>query len=56
MTPPYRPKSSIGRNCSAVVMPTAAEEPVRLSTSQSWVIRDIQVPVLETMAPLAKSR
>ncbi len=37
-------------------MPTAVEEPVMLSTSQSWAIRDIQVPVLETTAPVAKSR
>ena len=37
-------------------MPTAAEEPVRLSTSQSWAMRCIQVPVLETTAPVAKSR
>ncbi len=56
MTPPYRPKSSIGRNWSAVVIPTAAADPVRLRTSQSCVMRDIQVPVLEITAPVANRR
>ncbi|CAM5645460.1 hypothetical protein SNARM312S_05485 [Streptomyces narbonensis] len=37
-------------------MPTAAAEPVRLSTSQSWVMRAIHVPVLETIAPVKNSR
>ncbi len=37
-------------------MPTAKDEPVMESTSQSWAIRDIQVPVLEITAPVAKSR
>ncbi|KOX46216.1 hypothetical protein ADL08_12935, partial [Streptomyces sp. NRRL F-6492] len=46
-TPPYGQKGSIGGNGRAVVMPTAAAEPVRLRTSQSWVIRAIHVPVLE---------
>jgi hypothetical protein len=37
-------------------MPTAKDEPVRLSTSQSCAIRDIQVPVFDTTAPVANSR
>ena len=35
----------------AVVMPTASGLPVRLRTSQSWAIRCIQVPVLDTTWP-----
>ena len=38
-------------------MPSAVPLPwVRLSTSQSWAIRCIQVPVLETTWPVANSR
>ncbi len=37
-------------------MPTAAEEPVRLRTSQSWAMRCIQVPVLETTWPMKNRR
>ncbi|MGX1092897.1 hypothetical protein RKD47_003578 [Streptomyces albogriseolus] len=39
-----------------MVMPTAAEEPVRLSTSQSWAMRCIQVPMLETTWPRKNRR
>ncbi len=38
----------------AVVMPTASGLPVRLSTSQSWAMRCIQVPVLEITWPTKK--
>ena len=44
--PPWTPSSSIGRNCIAIVMPTAAALPVSSSTSQSWAMLCIQVPVL----------
>ncbi len=37
-------------------MPTAEAEPVSERTSQSWAMRCIQVPVLETTWPVAKSR
>ena len=46
----------MGRNCSAVVMPTAVALPVRLRTSQSWAIRCTQVPVFENSCPVANSR
>ena len=58
ISPPYGASSSIGRNCSPVVMPTAsAEWSVRMvRTSQSWATRCIQVPTLETIAPDSQSR
>ena len=37
-------------------MPTAVDDPVRVRTSQSWAMRCIQVPVLETAWPIVKSR
>lgn len=40
----------------AVVMPTASGLPVRLSTSQSWAMRCIQLPVLLTICPAKKYR
>src|SRR3954452_24407480 len=46
----------MGRNCSPVVMPSAVVLPVSLSTSQSCAMRCIQVPVLDTVWPAAKSR
>jgi hypothetical protein len=55
-TPAYAENSRMGRNCSPVVMPRAAGLPVSTRISQSWATRCIQVPTLETTAPLAKSR
>lgn len=55
-TPPYNPNSSIGRNCSAIVTPTAVDDPARLSTSQSCAIRCIQVPMFDTTWPRKNSR
>ena len=46
--PPCTPSSSIGRNCIAIVTPTAAELPVSSSTSQSSAMLCIHVPVLAT--------
>ena len=55
--PPHRLNSSIGRNCSPVVMPSAVPLPwVSSSTSQSCATRCIQVPVLEITWPVANSR
>src|ERR1700759_1021031 len=54
--PPNRPNSRVGRNCSAVVTPTAVALPVRLRTSQSWAIRCTQVPVLENSCPVVNKR
>ena len=54
--PPNRPNSRVGRNCRAVVTPTAVALPVRLSTSQSWAMRCTQVPVLENSWPVANNR
>ena len=52
MTPAYGESSTTGRNWSPVVMPRAAPPlPGRLSTSQSWATRCIQVPVLDTTLP-----
>ena len=52
ITPAYGESSRIGRNCSPVVMPSSVPPvPGRLSTSQSWATRCIQVPVLETTLP-----
>ena len=50
--PACRPNSSIGRNCSAIVMPTAVELCVRLKISQSWAMLCIQVPVLARLWPM----
>jgi len=51
-TPPvYRPRESIGRNCSAIVTPTQVELCVRSNTSQSWAMLCIQVPVLARLWP-----
>ena len=48
----------MGPNCSAITMPTAVAflwvSSVR--TSQSWAVRCIQVPTLETSAPPAQTR
>ena len=53
ITPPYADSTSIGRNCRAVVIPTATPEPPDSSrTNQSWATRCIQVPMLETNEPL----
>ena len=50
--------TSCGPNCSAITMPTAvALWFVRwVSTSQSWAVRCIQVPTLDTSAPAAHNR
>ncbi len=47
-----------GPNCSAIVIPTAvASSSVSwVSTSQSWAMRCIQVPTLETIAPANQMR
>ncbi len=51
-TPPVRPSSVWGRNCSAVMTPTALPLfPVRWRTSRSWAARCIQVPTLEVNWP-----
>jgi hypothetical protein len=55
-TPPQTEKSRMGRNCRAVTTPSAVPLWVSVSTSQSWAMRCIQVPVLETTCPAAKSR
>ena len=57
-TPASGASSTIGANCRPVVMPTAtAEWSVRIvSTSQSWATRCIQVPMLDTIAPIAQTR
>ena len=49
--PPQAPKSSIGRNWSAVVRPTATPESVRLRISQIAATVCIQVPESETTCP-----
>jgi hypothetical protein len=57
ITPPYAESTSIGRNCRAVVIPTAIPEPPDSSrTSQSWATRCIQVPMLETNDPASVIR
>ena len=40
------PMTSMGRNCSATAIPTAAGLPVSCSTSQSWASLCIQTPML----------
>ena len=54
--PPNRPSRRVGRNCSAVVMPTAVALPVIVSTSQSCAMRWIQPPVELTSNPLTRRR
>ena len=49
--PACRPSSSIGRNCSAIVTPTAVELCVRLKISQSWAMLCIHAPVLARLCP-----
>ena len=57
MSPAYGDSSSTGRNCSPVVMPSwVPPVPGRLSTSQSWATRCIQVPVFDTTLPARYSR
>jgi hypothetical protein len=50
--PPQAPNSSIGRNCSAVVRPTATPLPVRLRISQIAATVCIQVPEREISWPV----
>ena len=49
--PVCRPSSSIGRNCSAMVTPTAVELCVRSKISQSWAMLCIHVPMLARLWP-----
>ena len=49
--PACRPSSSIGRNCSAIVTPTAVELWVRLKISQSWAMLCIHAPVFARLCP-----
>jgi hypothetical protein len=46
MAPVCRPNRSIGRNCSAMVTPTAVELWVRVKISQSCAMLCIHEPVL----------
>jgi hypothetical protein len=50
-SPPQAPKSSIGRNCSAVVRPTATPESVRVRISQIAATVCIHVPEREIICP-----
>jgi hypothetical protein len=50
-SPACRPNSSIGRNCSAMVTPTAVALCVRSRTSQSWAMLCIHVPMLARLWP-----
>ncbi len=51
ISPPHAPKTSIGRNCSAVVTPTASPLPVRERTNHISAIICIQLPDSETSWP-----
>jgi hypothetical protein len=50
-TPPQAPKRRIGRNCNAVVIPTATPLPVSERTSQTSATICIQLPESETICP-----
>ncbi len=52
ISPPQAPKISIGRNCSAVVVPTARPLPVSERISQISAIICIQLPDSETSWPV----
>jgi len=56
--PVHGSSSSCGANCSAMTTPSADAFwwVSWVSTSQSWAVRCIQVPTLETSAPAAHSR
>ena len=54
--PPQAPASSIGRNWSAVVRPTAKALPVRVSTSHISATICIQLPLIETSWPANQRR
>ncbi len=56
MRPPYSPKTSMGVNCMATVMPTAVTLCERVSTSQSWAMRCIHVPDMARMFEIVNSR
>ena len=56
MTPPHSPSTSIGVNCIATVMPTAATLPESWSTSQSIAMRCIHTAVLATRFEAANLR
>ena len=51
-SPVCMPNISMGRNWNAMVTPTAAELRVRVSTSQSWAMLCIHVPVLARSWPV----
>ncbi len=52
--PPHSPNRSIGRNWSAVVMPSAIPlPPLSWRTNQSWAMRCIHVPGLDMSWPNA---
>jgi hypothetical protein len=55
-SPPHAPTSSIGRNCSAVVKPTATPLPVSDRTTHSSATVCIQLPEIETSWPTKKRR
>jgi hypothetical protein len=50
--PVCSPNSSIGRNCRAIVTPTAVELCVRVKISQSWAMLCIHAPVFARACPL----
>ena len=51
ISPPQAPNSSIGRNWSAVVTPTATPLPVSVRISQISATVCIQLPEIETSWP-----
>jgi hypothetical protein len=51
ISPPQAPKISIGRNCRAVVTPTATPLPVSERTTHISAIICIQLPDNETSCP-----
>jgi hypothetical protein len=56
MTPPYGAATSMGRNCSAVTVPSAVPDPVRRSTSQDCATACIQLPDSEIACPMKYNR
>jgi len=52
MTPPYGPKTRMGRYCKAVAIPSAVPEWVSSSTSQAWATDCIKVPDVEMICPM----
>jgi hypothetical protein len=56
ISPPHAPISSIGRNWSAVVSPTATPLPVSDRITHSSATVCIQLPEIETSWPMKKRR